>query len=135
MSVDTFHLDHLSELFQTNRNRKNALDMSKYMKGHFYFFGIKSPLRQKIMREWWQEQSIKNEFDLKCLISSLWKLDEREFQYVALDFRKRFKRFSRQNPFHSFESVLQQNPGGIPWMRLPAILPGLLSINILKQEW
>ena len=42
--------------------------------------------------------------------------------------------FSRQNPFHSFESVLQQNPGGIPWMRLPAILPGLLSINILKQE-
>jgi hypothetical protein len=47
MSVDTFYLDHLSELFQTNRNRKNALDMSKYMKGHFYFFGIKSPLRKK----------------------------------------------------------------------------------------
>ncbi|MBH82899.1 MAG: hypothetical protein CMG68_05135 [Candidatus Marinimicrobia bacterium] len=47
MMVDTFHLDHLSELFQTNRNRKNALDMSKYMKGHFYFFGIKSPLRKK----------------------------------------------------------------------------------------
>ena len=83
MLVDTFHLDHLSELFQTNRNRKNALDMSQYMKGHFYFFGIKNPLRQKIMREWWREQSIKNEYDLKCLISSLWKLDEREFQYVA----------------------------------------------------
>ena len=65
--------------------------MSKYMKGHFYFFGIKSPLRQKIMREWWRGQSIKNEYDLKCLISSLWKLDEREFQYVALDFGKRFK--------------------------------------------
>ena len=92
MSVDTFHLDHLSELFQTNRNRKNALDMSKYMKGHFYFFGIKSPLRQKIMREWWRGPSIKNEYDLKFFISSLWKLDEREFQYVALDFGKRFKR-------------------------------------------
>ena len=87
------------------------------------------------MREWRRGQSIKNEYDLQFFISSLWKLDEREFQYVALDFRKRFKRFSRQNPFHSFESVLQQNPGGIPWMRLPAILPGLLSINILKQEW
>ena len=66
--------------------------MSKYMKGHFYFFGIKNPLRQTIMREWWREQSIKNEYDLKCLISSLWKLDKREFQYVALDFGKRFKR-------------------------------------------
>jgi len=92
MSVDTFHLDHLSELFQTNRSRKNALDMSKYMKGHFYFFGIKNPLRQTIMREWWREQSIKNEYDLKFFISSLWKLDKREFQYVALDFGKRFKR-------------------------------------------
>ena len=30
--------------------------------------------------------------------------------------------FSRQNPFHSFESVLQQNPGGIPWIRRAAIL-------------
>ena len=49
MLVDTFHLEHPSELFQTNRNRKNALDMSKYMKAHFHFFGIKSPLRQKIM--------------------------------------------------------------------------------------
>ena len=67
--------------------------MSKYMKGHFYFFGIKSPLRQKIMREWWRGQSIKNEYDLKFFISSLWQLDEREFQYVALDFGKRFKRF------------------------------------------
>ena len=66
--------------------------MSKYMKGHFYFFGIKSPLRQKIMREWWRGQSIKNEYDLKFFISSLWKLDKREFQYVALDFGKRFKR-------------------------------------------
>ena len=79
MSVDTFQLDHLSKLFQTNSNRKNALDMSKYMKGHFYFFGIKSPLRKKIMREWWRGQSIKNEYDLKFLISSLWKLDKQEF--------------------------------------------------------
>jgi 3-methyladenine DNA glycosylase AlkD len=92
MSVDTFYLEHLSELFHTNKYRKNALDMSKYMKGHFHFFGIKSPLRQKIMREWWQGESIKKEYDLKSLISALWKLDEREFQYVALDFGKRFKR-------------------------------------------
>jgi len=77
MSVDTFHLDHLSELFQTIRN--NALDISKYLKGHFYFFGIKSPLRKKIMREWWRGQSIKNGYDLKFLISSLWKLDKQEF--------------------------------------------------------
>ena len=41
--------------------------------------------------------------------------------------------FSRQNPFHLFGRVLQPNLGGIPWIRLPAILPGLLSINILKQ--
>ena len=44
------------------------------------------------MREWRRGQSIKNEYDLKFFISSLWKLDEREFQYVALDFGKRFKK-------------------------------------------
>ena len=30
--------------------------------------------------------------------------------------------FSHQKPFHLFGNVLQQNLGGIPWIRLPAIL-------------
>ena len=32
------------------------------------------------------------------------------------------RNFSHQNPFYSLGNVLQQNLGGIPWIRLPAIL-------------
>ena len=40
--------------------------------------------------------------------------------------------FSRQNPFHLFGSVLQLNLGGIPWIRLSAILPGGAVYQYLK---
>ena len=92
MSVNTLHLNQLSELFQISRNEENAIQMSKYMKGNFPFFGIKSPLRKKIMQEWWDGKSIRNEDELQFLILSLWKLDEREYQYAAVDIGKRFNK-------------------------------------------
>ena len=67
--------------------------MAQYMKGHFQFFGIKSPLRKELQRLWWQGKSVKSESELVTLISALWELEKREYQYVALDLGKRFKKY------------------------------------------
>ena len=104
MSVNTLHLNQLSELFQISRNEENAIQMSKYMKGNFPFFGIKSPLRKKIMQEWWDGKSIRNEDELQFLILSLWKLDEREYQYAAVDIGKRFNKLFTPKYFRSCNS-------------------------------
>jgi len=53
MSVDTFHLDHLSELFQTNRNRKNAMDFGKRFKRLFTPESIPFIRECVTTKSWW----------------------------------------------------------------------------------
>ena len=92
-----FQLNTLTQLFKQNAHKKNSVRMAQYMKGHFSYFGIKSPLRKKLQREWWQGESIKYKSELVTLISGLWELEEREFQYVALDLGKRYKKYLSPN--------------------------------------
>ena len=88
-----FKINELTHLFTQNTHNKNATHMAQYMKGHFQFFGIKSPLRKELQRLWWQGKSVKSESELVTLISALWELEKREYQYVALDLGKRFKKY------------------------------------------
>lgn len=92
MNQDPFDLETLSDLFQNNSHSDNAVHMAQYMKNHFPFFGIKSPLRRNIMKAWWGRRKIQNESELQQLMNTLWKMDEREYQYVACDLGKRYKK-------------------------------------------
>lgn len=79
-------LQALVEAFEFYRNDENALAMAKYMKDRFSFYGIKSPLRREIQREWvkihYAPLSVE---DKKKLILALYQLNQREFHYVAID--------------------------------------------------
>ena len=85
-------INELTRLFQQNTHEGNALRMAHYMKNHFPFFGIKSPLRRDIMKIWWGRQKFHDESELQSLMSDLWKMDEREYQYVACDLGKSYKK-------------------------------------------
>ena len=63
----------------------DRIQMIKYMKDHFYYFGVKSPARKQVQKEikiYWKELS--NE-DILAYVESLWNLPQRELQYIALD--------------------------------------------------
>ncbi len=91
--MSDYQIKDLTHLFRENAHSENAVRMAQYMKGHFPFFGIKSTLRRELQREWWRGQSIQSEPELQSIISVLWKLDEREYQYVGLDLGKRNKKY------------------------------------------
>jgi len=91
--IPDYQIKDLTHLFRENAHSENAVRMAQYMKGHFPFFGIKSTLRRELQREWWRGQSIQSELELQSIISVLWKLDEREYQYVGLDLGKRNKKY------------------------------------------
>ncbi len=82
-------IDLLVKLFEANRNNENAIPMQKYMKGHFPFLGIKTPRRRELMKEFFQESGILKECFQIDFIKALWELDEREYQYAALDYIQR----------------------------------------------
>ncbi len=74
----------LTKIFEENRNEANAEPMKKYMKDHFPFLGIKSPLRKELEKQFFQETGILKEAFNKEFIRELWAKQEREYQYTAL---------------------------------------------------
>ena len=79
-------LSHLVTLFENNRNPENAVPMQQYMKNHFPFLGIKTPLRRQLTRDFYKETGLlKQELNLE-LVTDLWMKDEREYQYAAQDY-------------------------------------------------
>ena len=82
-------IELLVHLFEANRNKENAIPMQKYMKNHFPFLGIKTPKRRELMKQFFQESGILKEGLQTNFIEALWKLEEREYQYAALDYIER----------------------------------------------
>jgi 3-methyladenine DNA glycosylase AlkD len=80
------YIVELETMFCRCANYKNGLAMSKYMKDHFCFLGIKSTERKKIQQAWFTK--LPQDIDIKTrweIVQSLYEKEEREFHYVAID--------------------------------------------------
>lgn len=71
--------------------------MAHYIKNQFSFFGIKSPERRTITQEWLKTITVKSLSDIRNIMKALWELDKREFQYIACDLGKRYKKYWTPN--------------------------------------
>lgn len=78
--------------FQANRNEQHAGPMEAYMKHHFPFLGIKSPLRKELLREQFSEYALPEPDQLFHEAWKLYDLPEREFQYAAIELLDRMKK-------------------------------------------
>ena len=78
--------------FEKNRNDLEAEGMSRYMKNRFTYFGVKKPTRAIIQKEWFS--IIPKDFtqeNKRELVLELWQKEQREFQYVAIDYLAKWK--------------------------------------------
>ncbi len=78
-------IQKLQAKMERARNPEIASSMSDYLKNKFECLGIKAPQRNAIEKEWFQ--TIKplslDHFDVAF---ALWELNEREYQYIAVDY-------------------------------------------------
>lgn len=99
-------IDVLVRLFEANRKQEHAIPMQQYMKNHFPFLGIRTPKRRELMKEFYQESGILKESFQPEFIEALWALEEREYQYAALDYiAKSIKKVDKQH-LPLFEKLL-----------------------------
>lgn len=91
----------LVDLFEQSRDEKKAIPMQNYMKNHFPFFGIKTPERRRAVKQFFEASGILKKDFQEGLVLDLWKKDEREYQYAALDYiEKSMKKLNIQHlPF------------------------------------
>jgi 3-methyladenine DNA glycosylase AlkD len=88
-------MEYLSDIissFRKHADPTNALFMKKYMKNNFEFLGLKTPVRKALSKPFMQKETLPDPEKLPDLVHALWGLDEREFQYFAIQLLMKFNR-------------------------------------------
>lgn len=84
MEAEAYY-EKLKEFFYEQRDSDNAAPMKAYMKNHFDFLGIKTPLRKELFRSFSKKQKLPDLTESLKLSKLLWHDPYREMQYLALD--------------------------------------------------
>jgi 3-methyladenine DNA glycosylase AlkD len=71
--------------FKSHANADQAVQMSAYMRNQFAYLGIPTPLRRTLAKEFLASEKKKTGTDWD-FINVCWGKEEREFQYLALDY-------------------------------------------------
>jgi 3-methyladenine DNA glycosylase AlkD len=74
----------LRETFTQHQNEETARPMEAYMRDQFAFFGLKSPLRKEVYKQFIKENGYPENDMLHTAVKELWEMPEREMQYAAL---------------------------------------------------
>lgn len=99
------YVQQISDKFKQNAKLENAVPMKKYMKGHFEYFGIKSPERRIISKEFFAKNSLPEFTDLNEIVDKLFQMPEREFQYFAIELCGKFKKLWTEETLSLFEKM------------------------------
>ena len=79
------YLIPISEAFAENANEDIAFQMKKYMKGKFDYFGIKSPERRALKKEFLDLYGLPGQGQLEDIVKECWQLPQREYQYFIME--------------------------------------------------
>lgn len=76
----------LETAFKVHANPANAIQMQKYMKDQFAFYGIHSPLRKEIYKTHKKQYGLIPEAQTTDIVRWCWEVPQREYQYFAMEF-------------------------------------------------
>ena len=100
------YVQNLRKLFSEQGNDEYAVKMSQYMKNHFVFFGINSPLRTTLFKQFRAENESPQYNALREAVLELWLEPERELQYCAIELLERCKKEWTEDMIHLFEELI-----------------------------
>lgn len=86
------YIQPLAERLAANADAETAKWARSYMKDHFEFFGIKSPLRNALFKEFRAENGLPEFEDLAPIVMELYAQPERDFHYFAIELTAKFKK-------------------------------------------
>jgi len=94
----------ISNLYD-NADPEKAPQMAAYMKSKFPFIGIQKPLRQQLTKEFLKEAKKGKTVDWD-IVSMLWNLPEREFQYLTVDYLIALKDYIKVEDIEKIEKLI-----------------------------
>ncbi|MCA1065551.1 DNA alkylation repair protein [Rossellomorea sp. AcN35-11] len=98
--------DKIVTLLNKHQNDDNREAMEAYMRNQFRFFGIKTPERTALLREFLKGQGKPTIEELPDIIRSLWSEPQRECQYIALSLLDKQARFLTKEHLPLMEKLI-----------------------------
>ncbi|PID27732.1 MAG: DNA alkylation repair protein [Candidatus Cloacimonadota bacterium] len=83
---------NIKKLFEENRNEENAFHKAKYMRNKFKFYGIQTPLRRMLYKDFLKEEKKRKTVDW-LFLDKCYEAEYREFQYLATDYLIAFGKY------------------------------------------
>ncbi len=84
------YVKQLELLFEASKHSNNAVRMKSYMRDQFEFYGIKSPLRKELLKQFLNNNGKPSVESLKEVVQLLWDNEHREMQYLAMDIMQKY---------------------------------------------
>ena len=100
--MDLFNI--IKEL-EARADTARALDMSRYMKNQFSFFGIQAPVRDGICKPYFKEVKKEKKIDWD-FVEYCWRHEKRECQYVAALYLKSMQKFLEITDFEKLKKLV-----------------------------
>ena len=75
----------IKQKFEENKNQEQAISMEKYMRNLFDFYGIQTPKRKAIYKDFLKEEKKNKKIDWNFL-DECYNDSHREFQYLVYDY-------------------------------------------------
>lgn len=100
--MDLFNI--IKEL-EARADTARALDMSRYMKNQFPFFGIQAPVRDGICKPFFKEVKKEKKIDWD-FVEYCWRHEKRECQYVAALYLKSMQKFLEITDFEKLKKLV-----------------------------
>ncbi|MDR0299843.1 MAG: DNA alkylation repair protein [Streptococcaceae bacterium] len=101
-------IEKLKEIFIAHEDAEQAHKMSEYLLGKFPHFGIQTPLRRELTKDFFKEEVAKKRIDWE-LVEKLWDLPEREFHHVASDLLIKMKKYLTVNDLVKIKLLAERN--------------------------
>ncbi len=97
---------NIKTIFEQNQDKENAVSMSKYMRNMFKFYGIKSPQRKAIYKEFLKEEKKSKQIDWDFL-NKCYEDEHREFQYLVFDYLIALNKFLTYDDIPKIEKYIK----------------------------
>ncbi len=99
------YLIPLIKSFEQNANAVNAEGMKAYMLNQFDFYGLKTPLRRKLSKEYFK-QSLPPFKNAEEIVKDCWQHPNREMQYIGTEFLACYKKEWKKNTIQLMEYMI-----------------------------
>ncbi len=103
------YVKKISNVFIANKNASKAQGAKAYMLNQFEFFGIATPLRRTISKDFYKSHPIKNHAELSLIIKECFAEPEREMHYFAIELLGYHKKLWSKQTISLIEWIITHN--------------------------